>query len=120
MQTLHTKSVIICIFRILVQLLCDSDISPIYNSDNSVIRDSTKQRYDFSEGPMYGKNFNSVRENAFYRINIHWYFSTGNRISFQQLCFCSTYRTCVFKYNRIILWSMFTRYIVFEYKLRQY
>jgi len=56
----------------------------------------------------------------FYRINVHWYFSTGNRISFQQLCFCSTYTIRVFKYNRIVLWSLFTRYIVFEYKLRQF
>lgn len=47
---------------------------------------------------------------------------TDNWISFQQLlCFCSIHTTRVFKiYNLIVLWSLFTRYIVFEYKLRQY
>lgn len=57
----------------------------------------------------------------FYRINVDGYFYTDNQISFQQLlCFCSTYVSYVLKYNRIVLWSLFTRYIVFKCKLRQY
>lgn len=31
-----------------------------------------------------------------------------------------TYISYVLKYNRIVLWSLFTRYIVFKCKLRQY